>query len=251
MYPHRKFSLAVRGATPMEIDIRVTPSLHPDRVLTADNYDDHTKAVLDPVAGALRTAYEGVKRVHLARDKARLNPTWNEAAQAIHTQELADKVFANVAKKIDGTRAALLKQVASFEDAMTRPIQSRAVAPIAAEVRAHFKTLPAEKRHEAIMQAIDEDDHTVATAVLGAPAMLSGFAPKMQDALIRRYHARNSPVEAKRLKAAQESLTLIETAGPLLFGQMEKAVGMPPQKVYALKKARDEAEQAFILRSEP
>lgn len=233
---------------PTKVDHRVSPSLHADNVKSIDGYDDDTAPVLAPTMTAFDEAYQGIAKVHDARAAAAHNPTWNEAQVVIQTQELADKVFAKVAKGFDSTRANLVKGIAHLEAQLNSPVESKAVASIAAEIRAHAKGLPLGERHGFIRKAINDGDHVTATAVLGAPAYLSGIDANMQKVLLRMYHEHNSASVAKRLKAMIGAKELIEQRAGLVFKELEKAVGMRPDKVKALRAAKNAAEQAFILK---
>lgn len=230
------------------IDIRVSPSLHPDTVKNIEGYDDEIAPVLAPTMTAFSEAYEGLRKVHDCREAAKRNPTWNEAQQVIHTQDMADKVFARIAKTMDSTCASLGKGIAHLEEQLSQPVTSQGAHPVASEIRGHIKALNTGDRMKVIQQAIDEGDHAVATAVLGAPAMLSGLDPAMQKTLLRLYHEHNSPSVSKRLKAFQGAKAMIEQRGGLVFKEMEKAVGMRPDKVKALRDAKNAAEQAFVLK---
>lgn len=99
-----------------------------------------------------------------------------------------------------------------------------------------------------MLQAIDEGDDLTATAILGAPPYLSGFDANIQKTYLRIYHEKNSPQVAKRLKAMHGAKAMIEQRSGLVHGELEKAVGMRPDKVKALRDAKDAAEQAFILK---
>lgn len=230
-----------------DIDTRITPALHPDNVKEVAGYDDDTAPVLAPTMTAFSEAYEGLRQVHNAREKAKLNPTWNESMQIIHTQDLADKVFARIAKAMDGTRGRLEQGITSLEAQLSGPVESKASASIAAEIRAHVKGLKTGERQAFLQKAIDDGDVVSATAVLGAPSYLSGLDPNMQKVLLRFYHERQSPDAAKRLKAMVGAKTMIEQRAGLVFKELEKAVGFPPHKVKKLREAKNEAEAAFIL----
>ncbi|MFC3162443.1 hypothetical protein [Ciceribacter thiooxidans] len=231
-----------------EISTQITPALHPDNVMEIEGYDTDTAPFLAPTMTAFSEAYEGLRQVHTAREKAKTNPTWNEAMQVIHTQDLADKVMTRITRTFDTTRANLEKSIAHLEGELSQPVESKAAGSIAAEVRAHIKGMPTGERMKVIQQAINEGDHIVATAVFGAPAMLSGLGADMQKVLIRVYHERHNPEVAKRLKAMQGAKSMIEDRGGLVFKAMEKAVGAQPHKVKALREAKNAAEQAFILK---
>lgn len=231
-----------------DISTQITPALHPDNIKQIDGYDDETAPVLAPTMTAFDEAYQGIAAVHTAREKAKTNPTWNDALQVLHTQDLADKVFARIAKAMDGTRANLEKGITHLEQELSAPVASRAAHPVASEIRAHVKALPASKLHTFIQQAIEGGDHDTVTAVLGAPAYLSGLTPEFQAIYRRQFHERNSPHLAKRLRAMQGAKGMIEERAGLVFKELEKAVGMAPHKVKALREAKTAAEQAFVLK---
>lgn len=232
----------------IEIDSRVTASLHPTNVEKIDGYDEDTAPVLGQVVAAFSEAYEGVGKIHSAREASKGDPTLTEAAQIMKTQDFADKVFASVAKRMDGTRASLEAGIAHLEKEMTNPVESRAAHPMSKEIREHIKSLPSASRMGFIKQAIDSGDHTTAMAALGAPAYLSGIESGMQASLLRIYREKANPAMAKRLKAMTNAKALIEKNGSLVMTEMEKAVGMRPDQVQRLRAAKSKSEQAFVLK---
>lgn len=232
---------------PTEIDARITPTLHPDNVASIDGFDDQTAPYLAPTMTAFSTAYEGIRAVHEAREKAKTNPTWNEAHQIIHTDDFAQKHLARITKSFDVTRSNLEKGIAMLEQQLAAPIESKAAQSISAEIRAYAKNLPSEKRHAFIQQAIDEGDHTSVAALLGAPAYLSGLDANFQETYTRFWNERSAPEVAQRLKAMKGAKQMIEERAGLVFKELEKAVGAPPHKAAALRQAKTNAEKAFVL----
>lgn len=233
---------------PTEIDARITPTLHPDNVASIDGFDEQTAPYLAPTMTAFSTAYEGIRAVHAAKAKAKENPTWNEAMQIIHTDDFAQKHLTRITKSFDVTRSNLDKAIVALEQQLTTPIESKAAASIAGEIRAFVRDMPTEKRHAFIQQALDAADHVTLGAVLGSPPYLSGLDANFQAVYVRHYHERNSPELAQRLKAMKGAKQMIEERAGLVFKELEKAVGAPPHKAAALRKAKTEAEQAFVLK---
>ncbi len=229
------------------IETRISPSLHPDNVKSIDGYDDQTAPYLGPTMTAFSTAYEGVRAVWSAREAAALNPTWNEAMQIIHTDDFAQKYFAKISKSFDVTRSNLVKGIEMLEQQLAAPIESKAAASIAGEIRAFVREMPTEKRHAFIQQALDAADHVTLGAVLGSPPYLSGLDANFQSLYVRHYHERNSPEIAQRLKAMKGAKQMIEERAGLVFKELEKAVGAPPHKAQALRQAKTNAEKAFVL----
>ncbi|PZT22179.1 hypothetical protein A7X86_05150 [Stenotrophomonas maltophilia] len=230
------------------VDVRITPALHPDNVKAIEGFDEQTAPYLAPTMTAFSTAYEGVRAVWSAREAAANNPTWNEAMQIIHTDDFAQKHFAKITKSFDVTRSNLDKAIVALEQQLTTPIESKAAQSISAEIRAFVRDMPNEKRHAFIQQAIDAGDNTTVSALLGAPAYLSGLDANFQQTYTRFWNERSAPELAQRLKAMKGAKAMIEERAGLVFKELEKAVGAPPHKAAALRQAKTAAEKAFVLK---
>ncbi len=227
------------------IDVRVTPSLHPDTVKAIDGYDDDTAPLLASTERAFREAYTSVGLIYEARDKAANNPTWNESQVAIETDNYAQKHLGKVCKSFDDALTVVIKGIEHIERELSTPLTSKASLSLASEIRAHVKSLPQDKRNALLTSKLSSKDDMTLSAVLGAPAFLSGLDDAMQAHLTRQYRETQEPVLAKRLKALTGAKKLIEQRGGLVFKEIEKAVGMPPHKVTSLRQARTAAEQAL------
>jgi hypothetical protein len=234
-------------ADDIQVDIRVTSGLHPQNVKNIEGvgWDDETAMLLEPTYRAFEEVYRGIASVHDAREAAKRNPTLNEASQVIATQDFADKVFAKVAKAMDVTADNLKKGIDGIEKELTKPIEAQGSQSISAEIRAHFKGLKPEERNVLLRNAINGGDHRTATAVLGGPSYLSGFTDDMHVLHLRSYHEKAYPQLAKRLKVFRGAFELLGDRSGLLFTQIERAVGMPPHKVKALREAKLEAERVL------
>lgn len=230
-----------------DADIRVTPSFHPRTVQEIAGYDDDTASVLAGTEAAFNEAYIGVGRVHDAREAAKTNPTWNEAQQVIATQDLADKLTVNLAKRFDSATAGLTRVIEGLERDLSQPLEGRGVGAMSAEIRAYVKGLPEGQQMGFIRNAIEAGDERTVGAVLGGVPYLSGITPEMQNVLIRLHHEKTNPRAAKQLRAAKAGLELIGERAGLLFGEMEKAVGAKQAKVQKLRAAKAAAEKSFVV----
>lgn len=229
----------------IQVDTRVTPALHPQNVHALEAYDEETSACLSPAYDAFETAYSGLITVHQAREAASQDPTLNEAAVAIKTQEVADRVLERVTRAIDGTSATLRRSIDNIEKELTRPIEAQASHQISMEIRMHVSKLSLGERSQFVMRAINGGDHRSATAVLGAPGYLSGLTDEMQAVLTRAYHEKHNKGAAKRVAAMKQAVELLDTRGGLLFKELEKAVGMAPHKVKELRERKLHADRVL------
>ena len=187
--------------------------------------------------------------VHSAREAAKTNPTWNEAQQVIHTDDLARRKLEHVTKTFDSVRNNLVKGIAHLEAELSAPVTAKAAASVASEIRAYVRDMPTEKRHSFIQEALDSGDEVSVSSVLGAPPYLSGINSEFQQVYTRLWHERVSPDMAKRLRAMIGAREMIERNGPLVFKEMEKAVGAPLHKAKRLREAKTAAEKHFVMQS--
>ena len=227
------------------IDTRVTPSLHPDNVKQIDGYGDDTAHLLAAAETAFSEAYIAIGKVHDARALAAKDPTMNEAAQLITVDDYAQKQFNRVARQFDRVLQDLNKGIASIEVELTAPVEAKASHGVAGEIRAYVKGLPSDERMTFIQQAIRDSDQRTATAILGAPAYLSGMDANMQGILTRMYHEHHAPDKARRVKAMRGAADLLGERGGLLFAEVEKAVGGRPDKIAKLRAAKTASEKHF------
>lgn len=232
-----------------EIDPRITPALHPTNVTQIEGYDEDTKAVLGPTETAFSAAYEGLRAIYATRAKVEKNPAWTEAHRLIQLDEFGRKHLEKITRAFDTTRANLVKGIEHLEQELSAPVTARADRPgISQEIRSHVKALSTGNRMAFVRKAIEDGDEATANAVLGAPAYLSGLDAGMSATLLRFWHEKQNPAAAKRLKVMQGARDLIERNAPLVFTQVEKAVGAPGHKVKKLREAHSEAEKALIMR---
>ncbi len=231
-----------------EISTKVSLDLHPDNLKSIEGYSDETRLVLGMTESAFDAAYKGVITVANAREKASTNPSWTEAEQVIQTQELADKVMVGITKGFDAARTNLVKGINYLEGELNMPLTQQASGSVAAEIRAYAKALPTEKLHKFVAEAMDGGDTATLSAVLRGPAYLSGLTADMQKTYIRVFNEKNNPEKAARLRVMQGAKERIENRSGIVFKELERAVGMRPDKVRALRQAKTEAEKAFLLK---
>ncbi len=224
---------------------RVSISIHPSSVQTIEGYEEQEQ-FLAPVVTVFKTAYDGLQRVHDAAEAAKQNPAWNEEARILHVNEAGERVMAGIAKQIDSVRATLGSQIKFLDAELSKPLAMDAERPaIAAEIRAHAKSLPMSERFTFLNLAHESGDNVTLRAVLGAPGYLSGINEEERQQRTRRHHEKTQPVTFKRLRAAQDALRLIDDRTPLVWRELVKAVGAPPMKVHAIKTANQRATAAI------
>ncbi|MGC4251528.1 MAG: hypothetical protein QM605_08735 [Sphingobium sp.] len=144
-----------------------------------------------------------VGRVHDASAASKRNPTLNDAAALIATQDFADKITTGLLKRFDSATAGLNRVIDGLEHDLSQPIEGRGVGAMSGEIRAHVKALDEGARMGFIQKAIEAGDERTVGAVLGGVPYLSGITPQMQEILLRLYHEKSNPRAAKQLRAAK------------------------------------------------
>lgn len=210
-----------------EIDIRVSLDLDPEAaMLTIADYDEDTASYVGPAKAAFTEAFSSLRAIHDAKTAVADDPTLNDAGKLLKVDDFAQKrMIAKVYPLWDTASSTLNAKVEAWEAEMTKAVESKASQMVSSEIRAHFKGLKLGERMAAISQAIRDGDEVVASAVLGAPGMLSGIDDELKPILVREYHERFNPAMAKRLRAVTAARDLIDGRMGVLKKEVAKAVG--------------------------
>lgn len=210
-----------------EIDIRISAGLDPEAaMLTIADYDDDTASYVGPAKAAFTEAFASLRAIHDAKAAVADDPTLNEAGALLKVSDFAERrMIAKVYPLWDTASSTLNAKVEAWEKEMTKEVVSQASQMVSGEIRAHMKGLTQGERMGAISQAIRDGDSVVASAVLGAPAMLSGLDEEMKQILLREYHEKFNPGLAKRLRAVTAARDLIDGRMGVLKKEVAKAVG--------------------------
>lgn len=154
----------------IKLDNRVTPSLHPANVANLPNYSDATKGYVAGTERALQEAYEGVAAVFDAGEAVKRDLSMTVAGRTIKVGDMADRVFAKVAKMFDTESANLSKGIAQIEEKLNAPVNARAAHPIAAEIRSYIRDMDPADRPGFVFNAITRGDLVTAEAALAGPS---------------------------------------------------------------------------------
>ena len=229
------------------VDTAVTPSLHPQVVASLEDFDDDTSGHLQQVVEAFTAAYEGIGKIHSARQAAENDASMTPAAVTLRTSDAADRVFKDAAARFDRVHANMQAGISQLEKDLTTPLETRTAHPLSIEVRNYLRGLREAGKSplDFVRQAIESGDSETVSAALGAPAYLSRLTPEMQTVLLRMHHEKSNPIGAKRLRAMKGALELLHNNAPKLHLELEKAIGVPQHKVKAFREAKARTDKAF------
>lgn len=234
----------------MDVNSDVTPSLHPGVIENLPNYAEMAGYVAC-AHDAFKTAYTALVSIHTARKSATKDPTLNDAGRILKVASFAEKKLGAITKAFDNANKRLSDGIQYIEDQLTTPLkQSASSTFMNSEIRAHFKALkPAgdDGRRGRLNDALAANDQQTLTAVLGAPAYLSGLTEAERAYYTRRYHEANNPELAKRLAIMHAARALLEERGGLVFREVEKAIGADWGTVRRYKEQKSASDSAFAL----
>lgn len=209
-----------------EVDVRVTVSLDPSNIAALSDYDDDTRPLLGHAETTMSEAYEALKSIHDAKAGAAKNPTLNEYAQLVQVDDYATRRMGKVVESWGRSIDVLNANVTKLEKELYGPVEQRATASMASEIRAHFKGMDKESERFAMLRrAISEGDDVTVTAVLGGRPYLSGIDAETSELLLKEWNEKQRPLEAKKLRAMKATADLMNDRYPLFQSEWAKAVG--------------------------
>lgn len=212
-----------------EVDTRISPTLHPGIAGEIADYDDDTRPLLGATETAVSEAFNALRSIHDAKAAAATNPTLNEFAQLIavdnHATKLMDKVYAKWSHTTDVLNANITK----MEAELYAPVEQRATASMASEIRRHFASLELGPRMNALRKAIETGDSLTASSILGAPCYLSDMTEELHAEFLRDWHNAQRPVEAKKIRAMRAATDMLNERYKLLTAAHREAVGVIEQ----------------------
>ncbi|KQM27326.1 MULTISPECIES: hypothetical protein [unclassified Sphingomonas] len=207
------------------IDVRISPTLHPGITGEIADYDDYTRPLLGATETAVDEAFKALQSIHDAKAGAEKNPTWNDAARLVATDSHATKVMSKVYGSWSRTVDTLDANITKLEGELNAPVEQRATASMASEIRSYFRSLDPGPRMNALRQAIEAGDDTTVTAVLGGRPYLSGLEPDLHAEFLHDWHNAQRPVDAKKLRAMKAAAEMLNNRYKLLTKAVTEAVG--------------------------
>lgn len=132
-----------------------------------------------------------------------------------------NKVYASWSRAVDTLNA----NIAKMDKELNAPVEQRATASMASEIRAYFRDLKPGPRMNALRQAIEAGDEVTVTAVLGGRPYLSGLEPELHAEFLHDWHKAQRPLEAKKLAAMRQAADMLNNRYKLLTKAVTDAVG--------------------------
>lgn len=241
---HAQSEVAQAGARPFayEHKLRTETLARPPmmyqsaNVTKLDGFEAHGTAVA-PAVTALDAMHAALASIIDARGKSERDPTLvhSQASQVLAVADYADKQIDAVTRKVDAAHQHIQAQITAAEAELSKSIPASGT-PLSGEVRAHAK---AQKNPvQFVSQLIADGDEQSVSAILGAPAYLSGLTNDMRAALTRAWHSKRNPALTAKLTLLQATDERLSRAGSAFVTSAEKAQGVNYKLIKQLRDAK-------------
>lgn len=219
-------------------------SLHAE-VFNFPELDDSTRHLVEGAQGVFQLAVDGLTSIVMARNAAKDDPSLNEAAVILKTQELADRKVAEYSKAYDKVYAQLASQIASHKAELAKPLEATAIPSVASELRAMFRSMSKADQNAAITTALAEGDRVLLGSILSAHRLLTGLSEIEVQVHTQKFNEKSQPLVSKRLAVLQHAYDLMGERGGIMTVHAQKNVGADRHKVRALQNAAAKTAKAF------
>lgn len=236
------------GAIASNGPFRVSPSLDPRNVEAIDGWEEF-KSDLHVAHNALSCAQVGLEQISNARSQAEKNQAWNDYQKLLIVGDAADKKLDSILQKFDKANTQLTKLAENLERELTQPLAASATGGFNVEIRERISKMKTDERNALVEKSVRSGDATIAQAVLGAPAILTGIHPDLHKILTRTWHEARSPDTVRKLAAVRKARDIVLERAQLVLPQTEKAMRGTFKKVKALREAESEAKKALLMQT--
>jgi len=218
----------------------VPPDMHPDALQpfakALDEKDTPGKVAYESARAAMSELYAGCAALEDAVTKTRdarkpgQTPVELRRNAPPDLKRAAQTAFDRAAERFDRS----LKDVQAARERLTKAVDAATVdesgstpvgVAVAAEVRAHVRSLPGPERMAFVLDAVKSDDRRTYAAVATAPAYLSGLDKKtltaLRDAAARRW----APRDAEQLDAVSKARERLVAASQLFVARYQEVIG--------------------------
>jgi len=227
-----------------------TLSLDPGNVIAIEGFDSH-RGYVQCAVDAFSTIHSALQRLSDARAQVAKDTSKTEANQVLIVAAEAEKLQDRATRAFDSARKRLTDGIAAIETQLSEPLTAKADNSLSAEIRAHCRNLPDDKRRTLVAEAVKAKDLTTLQAILGGKHYLSGLTAETQAHFTRQYRELTAPELVTRLDVMRKAQTLIEQRAGLIFSEVEKALGARWDVIQRLRKTQGNAAQALILINNP
>jgi len=240
-----------------DVSAHVTPSLHPQNVLSiaevdtpnGKDFDPKYRADLTPLYALFRDTYDALEHLHEARTHAKNDSTMTDDARTLRLGELAEGYQTKLLARFDDIHGKLSTAIRAIEGQFNSELKMLSDrVQLGGEIRDHAKKLSPEKRQSLLHEAQRNGDTDTVRAILGAPAYLSGMTEEARKLETVVYNRAQNPALYERLGVLQKAVELLQQRGGLLHTEFPRLLGFNFSRVEELKKKQTKTTNVFQSR---
>lgn len=210
----------------MDINTKVSPSLHPAVIESIEGYNDETASHVADAVRAFTSAYTQLGKIHEFSEAIEPDTSLTDDAKLLNVADYAGSRMEAALRAMQNATDSLGKRIAHAEAELNAPLKAtKATTGMTSEIRAHVKALPADERRAWFAEALESGDTASLEAVLAGPGYLSGLKQVEVDHYTRLYQEQQNPQMFRRLQVMKQASALLEERGSLVFTGAEKALG--------------------------
>jgi hypothetical protein len=216
-------------------------SLHPGNLEHGELFTEATKPYVQAARSAFDTATKAIQAIYDARRDVPLSAYASEDGYWCAIADVASRNQDRATAAMDSAARSLTAAIAHTRTELETPIKSAATRAMSAEIRAHAAALSPSKRNELIKTG----SRDTLDAILGAEHYLSGLTETEKTVHLRAYFDKYAPDNALRLRAMEAALELVNTRGPLVLREVERALGKSWTFIDVVRKRKAKADAAL------
>ena len=204
----------------------ISPSIHPavierhyGRSATPSGYVREPDKVLDEMASAMAFARSSAEQILDMHRAIMGNRMQTPVANARDSREATWRAFERLAKRIDAARETARAALAEIATATAAPPRAAepADAMLASEIRTRLAQLSEKERRAVVSGAVSGGDIATVSAVLNAPAILTGMTDAEKEMFRHEWRVNQFPAEVDREQRLGKAIEDVDRVGPILM----------------------------------
>ena len=210
----------------------------------------------DPSDTLLQFAFETLKAVRVAAQGCtsscralHADVSQSEAGRHVAASEIAFKLCKPPLGLVDRAAQNFSGEITRLENKIKQPAQDNGIRAVqlATELRIFLRDQTAEDRRKAITRSLESGDDQTMSAILSAPAMLSGLTAQQVEAYRQMWQRKRFPNELARISVLEKARDAVALGGKLLLSHQQKMAA--PAIVAEAKKFREASAAAIAQAS--
>lgn len=228
-----------------EPEFKIHTDLHAGHFTPEDVEQHQHDSVYLSLVNAHETARNTAERILAARKVALANTLQTESKNIEEFSKAHEKAFNAASGKLDNAIQYARQAIADIEKQLNAPVEAPKNAGTASDIRNHVKNLPREEKGRFMAEAMANNDHETLTAILSAPAYLSGLTPIEHQHHKTEFKKRQNPELLSRLDLLKKTEAKVTSAGSKLVELSGQIHNYDASKLKAAKEADQKARRAL------